>query len=281
MKPIITLSPKKWRCVVSEVNDVRLNQRFVETDDEEEALELLRLLFNAHYKTVFDTIKKRRWNYPDTVVDPGEIASETFIKAFNNRKEIGEPDKLLEWLKKVAENLMIDAIRKSRQKRRLAVVPLNSLSISERSAHYATSLAETDAEDAEANRVLEVQLLRLLKDQDREIVDLLLDGLKPKEIAEMKGSTSEVVQKKWERIRKWLFPITRNLETLVNCLPEENDRKIMQRYFDGQPISEITEALSTSRATVEKTVNRVIAQWKKAAKDNPTDPVSAMVKKGR
>ena len=255
------------------MNDVRLNRRFVETDNEEEAC---RLLFNAYYNTVFNTVKTRRWNHPDTVVDPDEITSDTFITAFKKRKEIQEPEKLLEWLKRVAENLMIDAIRRSRQKRGLAVVPLDGPSVSE-----GTRLAETDAEYTEANRDLEAQLLRLLQDQDREIVDLLLDGLKPKEIAETIDSTPEAVQKRWERIRKWLIPIACNLDALIKCLPEENDRKIMERYFAGQSLPEITEALGTSRSTVEKTVKRVIAQWKKTAEDNPTDPISAMVKKER
>ena len=253
------------------MNDVRLNRRFVETDDEGEAW---RLLFNAYYKIVFNTVKTRRWNHPDTVVDPDEITSDTFITAIKKRKEIQEPEKLLEWLKRVAENLMIDAIRRSRQTRRLAVVPLDSLPNSERE----TLITGTDAE---AKEVLEAQLFRLLQDQNQEIVDLLLDQLKPKEIAEVVTSTSKAVQKKWERIRKWLIPIARNLDALINCLPEEKDRWIMERYFDGQPLSEITEALGISPATIEKTVKRVIAQWKKAAKDNPTDPVSAMVKKKR
>ena len=155
----------------------------------------------------------------------------------------------------------------------MAVVPLDTLSNSERE----TLIAGTDAQQAEAKEVFEAQLFCLLQDQDREIVDLLLDQLKPKEIAEVVTSTSKVVQKKWERIRKWLIPIARNLDALIKCLPEKNDRKIMERYFDGQSFSEITEALSISRSTVEKTVKRVRAQWKKAAKENPTDPVSAMV----
>ena len=133
----------------------------------------------------------------------------------------------------------------------------------------------------EAKEVLEAQLFCLLQDQDREIVDLLLDELKPKEIAEVVTSTPEAVQKRWERIRKWLIPIARNLEDLVDCLPEENDRKIMERYLDGQPFSEITEALGPSRSTIEEIVKRVIVQWKKAVKENPTDPVSAMAKKER
>lgn len=110
---------------------------------------------------------------------------------------------------------------------------------------------------------------------------MLLDELKPKEITETILSTSEAVQKKWERIRKWLFPIARNLEDLVDCLPEENDRKIMERYLAEQSFSEITEALGPSRSTIEEIVKRVIADWKKAARQNPEDPVSAMVNNER
>ncbi len=260
-------------CIVRKVNDVRLNRRFVETDDEEEAC---RLLFNAYYETVFNTVKTRRWNHPDTVVDPDEITSDTFITAFKKRKEIQESEKLLEWLKRVADNLMIDEIRRSRQKRLLAVISLDGPSVSE-----GTMLAETDAEYTEANRDLEAQLFRLLQDQDREIVDLLLDRLKPKEIAKTIDSTAEAVQKRWERIREWLIPIACNLDALIKCLREENDRKIMERYLAEQSFSEITKALGVSRSTIEETVKRVIADWKKAAKDNPTDPVSAMAKKRR
>ncbi len=280
---------KEVRCVVRKVNDVSLNQRFVETDDEEEARELLRRLFRAHYQTVFDIVNRRRWKHPDTVVDPDEITSTTFLKAFNKRKQIGEPEKLVEWLVTVAKNLMIDKIRKSRQKRNLEIVRLDNLSISERSAPSATSLSETYAERAEAKQLLEAQLLLLLQDQDREIVDLLIDELRPKEIAEVINSTSEAdkkktagaVQKKLERIGKWVIPIVHNLGALINCLPEAKDRKIMERHFNRQSLSEITKALGVSRVTVEKTVNRVIAGWKKAARDNPADPVSAMVKKER
>ena len=90
-------------------------------------------------------------------------------------------------------------------------------------------------------------------------------------------STPDAVQKRWERLRKWLAPIARNLDALVNCLPEENDRKIMERYLDGQPLLEIAKAIGISPSDVEKRVKRVIAQWKKAARENPTDPVFAMV----
>lgn len=54
----------------------------------------------------------------------------------------------------------------------------------------------------------------------------------------------------------------------------------MERYLDGQSLSEIAKAIvGISRSKVEETVKRVIKQWKKAAKDNPTDPVSAVGKK--
>ena len=146
----------------------------------------------------------------------------------------------------------------------------------ESEASFGSTLAETDTEYAEANRYRVAQLLRLLQEKDREIVDLIHDEFSPKEIAPMIGSTPGAVQKRWEGIREWLEPIVRNLEALVDCLPEEKDRWIMERYLDGQSLSEIAKAIGISRSDVEGTVKRVIAQWKKAAKDNPTDPVSAL-----
>lgn len=263
--------------VVGKVNDVNLNRRFVATDDEEEARELLRLLFNTYYKTILDVIDKRRWKHPDTVVDPDAITNQAFLKAFNKRKQIGEPEKLLEWLIRVAENLMIDKIRKSRsQARHLTFTPIDESSVSE-----GTMLRETDTEQTEAEREQIVQLFRLLEGPDREIVVFMRDGLSQKAIAQNMDTTPGAVEKRWKRLRIWATPVMRNLEALIDSLPEEKDRWIMERYFDRQPFSEITEALGISHATVEKTVERVIADWKKAAKDNPTDPVSAMVKKER
>lgn len=101
------------------------------------------------------------------------------------------------------------------------------------------------------------------------------------EIVETVGPNVEAVQKRWERILERLIPIGRNLGALIDCLPEENDRKIMERYLDEQPLSEIAKAIPTSRSKVKETVKRVIKQWEKAAKDNPADPVSEMVKNER
>ena len=120
------------------------------------------------------------------------------------------------------------------------------------------------------------QLLRLLSEKDREIVELILDGFTPREIAETIDSTPGAIQKRWERLTAWMGPIELHLDELMNCLPEE-DRKIMERYLDGQPLLEIAKAIGISRSDVEQIVKRVIAQWKKAAKQNPTNPVSTIM----
>ena len=112
-------------------------------------------------------------------------------------------------------------------------------------------------------------------------MELRLDGLRPKEIAQTIGSTARSVQKRWERLISWLKPVALNLDALMRCLSDENDRKIMERYLDEQPLSEIAKAIDISGSTIEETVKRVIKQWKKAAKDNPTDPVSEMVNNER
>ena len=216
-------------------------------------------------------------NYPNAVIDPDEITSEVFIKAFKKRQYIQEPEKLLEWLLKVAKNLTIDKMRRSRTRvRRLPTDAVGHDLELEGEASFASTLAETDTEYAEANRYLGAQLLRLLQDKDREIVELLLDGLSPKGIAATISSTPDAVQKRWECLKIWVVPVILHLEALIDRLPEENDRWIVERYLDGQPLSEIAGAIGIPPSAIEKRVKSVIADWKKAAKDNPTDPVSAL-----
>ena len=125
------------------------------------------------------------------------------------------------------------------------------------------------------------QLLCLLQGKDRKVAELKFAGAETAEIAETVGPTADAVQKRWERILEWLIPIGRNLDALIDCLPDESDRKIMERCLDEQPLSEIAKAIPTSRSKVEETVKRVIKQWKRAAKDNPADPVSEMVNNER
>ena len=272
-------------CIVRKVNDVRLNRRFVETDDEEEAGQLLSSLVKAYRKIVFDAVESQKRNQPDTVVDTDAITNDTFLKALEKRKHIGEPEKLVGWLVTAAKNLTIDKIRRAdTQTRRLPTTPLDRLFVSEREALYDASMrAGTDTARTEAYRYKEEQLLRLLTymDEDREVVVLARDErLNPAQIAEKVDSKAGAIQKRQERLIKWTNPVIQNLDALIDCLPDEKDRNVMERYFlDQQSFSEITEALGISRSTIEKTVKRVIKDWKKAAKDNPTDPVSAMVKK--
>ena len=191
-------------------NDVRLNRQFLETDDEEEAC---RLLFDRYYETVFNYVVKMIQNHSDPIVDADDITSETFIRTFNKRKEIQEPESLVGWLLTVARNLAIDNIRASeRRTRHLSIQPLDNLSVREEDVPFASIIAETDAEQMEVKRYLTMQLFRLLPERDREIADLRLDGFSPKEIAEAIGSTSGAVQKRWERLTAWLSPVAVHLD---------------------------------------------------------------------
>lgn len=255
------------------VNDARLNRQFLETGD----IDAFTRLFKKYYPTVYAYVDRMMRDHTDPAVDADDITSETFTKAFDKRKEIQEPEKLLRWLLKTAENLTIDTIRKSRQQAKyLSVKSLDNLSVRERETLSASILAERNTEQTQANQSLMKQFLRLLSDKDREIVEFMLDGLSRKEIAEKIDLTTDAVQKRWERLTAWLRPIGLHLDALVACLPKE-DRKIIERYLDGQPLSEIRKANSISCSTVEQVVKCVIAQWKKAVKQDPMDPVSAMV----
>ena len=262
-------------------DNVRINRQFLETDDEDKACALL---FNTYHKAVFAKIDGMMRNHIDPAVDAADIAQETFIKALKKRHQIREPEKLLRWLLKIARNLTRNGIRNAKRRRQAGnsfLESLNNPSIGESEAPFATSLVETDAEQAEVEQDMKAKLLRLLQGKDRKVVELKFERAEIEEIAETVGPTAEAVQKRWERVLEWLIPIVLNLDALVDCLPERKDRKVMERYLDGQSLSKIAKTIGISHSKVEETVKRVIKQWKKAAEDNPTDPVSAMVKKER
>ena len=254
------------------VNDVCLNRQFLETGD----IDASTRLFKKYYSTVYAYVDRMMKDHTDPAVDADDITSETFTKVLEKREEIQESEKLLRWLLKTARNLMIDRIRILNRQKHLSIESLDELLSSGSDTSFASMLAESNTEQTETNRYLSQQLLRLLPDKDREIVVFMLDGFSPKQIAEVITSTPGAVQKRWERLTTWLRPIGPHLDALVDCLPEEVDRKIMERYLDRQPPSEIAKAIGISVATVEERVKRVIAQWKKAAKQNPTDPVAVM-----
>ena len=158
-------------------------------------------------------------NHIDPAVDAADIAPETFVKAFKNRDEVREPEKLGGWLLTIARNLTLNEIRDAKRRTgNLFLESLDSLSISEREARYVTSLAETDAEQAEVERDMKAKLLLLLQDTDREVVALMHEGFTIQEIAAAIDATPDAVQKRLERIRKWLIPIARNFRR-VGGLP--------------------------------------------------------------
>ncbi|MCG9130616.1 RNA polymerase sigma factor [Candidatus Poribacteria bacterium] len=262
------------------MDNVGINRRFLEADDNEKE-KAFELLFNTYHKIVFKKINRMMRSHPDPAVDAEDIAQETFIKAFKKRHQVREPEKLLGWLLTIAKTLTLNEIRDAKRRRQTGNSFLESLdnpSIGESEAPFATFLAETDAEQAEVERDMKAKLLCLLQGTDREVVTFINDGFTTQEIAEAIDATPDAVQKRLERIREWLIPIARNLETLISCLPGEDDRIVMERHLDGQPLSDIAKAICISRSDVEARVKRVIADWKKAARQNSTDPVSATVK---
>ncbi len=212
--------------------------------------------------------------------DAEDITSETLTRAFNafkQGKEIQDPEGLSGWLLTIAKNLTIDHIRKAaRRARWLPTESLDNLSVSQREAPYASSLLEFDNYQREADQNIKKRLLRLLSDKDREVAERI-DDLTPKEIAEVIGSTPGAVHKRYERLLAWLSPVAVHLDTLLECLPADDDRRVMERYLDGQPLLDIAKAMGISESAIERTVKRVITAWKKAAKQNPADPVSVMV----
>ena len=240
-----------------------LHRWFLETESEE----ALSLLMQKYYEPIRAYVTKIIGDHHDA----DEITNETFLKAFNKRETIKYPDKLIGWLYTTAKHLAIDYIRARKQEvdRMSEFVSLDNVGSE---VEDASMLAEQQAQQTETEHYLLRRLLQLLPEKDLEVVEHLLDDLKPKQIAEAIGSTAEAVQKRWERILKWLRPIAYQLDELIDNLPSQ-ERKIMERYLDNQPLEEISEKLGISPTDVEVSVKRVIKQWKKTATQNATTKV--------
>ena len=236
---------------------------FLETGSEE----ALSLLMRKYYEPIRASVVKIIGNHHDA----DEITSETFCKVFNKRETIQYPDKLVGWLYKTAENAAIDHIR-TKQREIKQMPELASLYNVDDERETASMLAAQQAQQTKMDQDLLKSLLRLLPEKDLEVVEYLLDDLRPREIAEIIGSTPEVVQKRWERILKWLRPIAHQLDELLDNLPSQ-EQKIMERYLDNQPLEHISEKLGISPTDVETCVKRVIKRWKKTVTQNATTKV--------
>ncbi len=247
------------------MNDNVLNRQFLETGSEE----ALNLLMQEHYEPIRASVTKIIGNHHDA----DEITNETFLKAFNKRDMIKYPDKLVGWLYTTAKHLAIDYIRAREQEveRMSEFASLDNVD-GERETAEASMLAAQQAQQTETEHYLLKRLLRLLPEKDLEVVEHLLDELRPSEIAEAIGSTAEAVQKRWERMREWLSPIAYDLDELIDNLSSQ-EQKIMERYLDNQPLEEISEKLSISPTDIEVCVKRVVKRWKRTVTQNATTKV--------
>ena len=235
--------------------DDDLVQRLLETGSEEALHLLMQKYYKPIYAYVFNILKNHQ--------DADEITNETFLKAFEKRKTIKYPKRFVGWLYTTAKNLAIDRKRNyEKETKQMPEFVSFDNSDGAREAAEASILAAQQAQQTETDQYLLTRLLRLLTEKDLEVVQYLSDGLKPREIAEAIGSTAEAVQKRLERIFKWLRPIAHQLDELMSDLPPQ-EQKVMERYLDNQSPESIGKNLGISPHDVEACVKRVIKLWKK------------------
>ena len=199
--------------------------------------------------------------------DADEITNDTFLKVFNERNKIQSPEKLLGWLYTTAKNASFDCLRSRQRENNQKQEYLRTFSYDGQDVAEVLMLAARQNQQDKKYKDLLNGLVRLLSEKDRVVVEYLLDGLKPKQIAEAIGSTAEAVQKIRERIVKWLHPIALHSDELIDNLSPD-DKKIMERYLDNQPIEDISDKLGISMSDIEACVKRVVKKWKKVQSSN-------------
>ncbi len=119
-----------------------------------------------HYEAICDHVSRIVKNDQDA----DEITNETFLKAFNKRKEIKGSERLIGWLWTTAKHLAIDRLRA--KQREVKQMP-ESVSLDNLGGEVETAsiLAAQQAQQTETDRDLLKGLLRLLPEKDLEVVE--------------------------------------------------------------------------------------------------------------
>lgn len=142
------------------MNDLELNQRFLASGSEQ----ALALLVQRHYSLIRSYIYRIVNDYQDA----DEIANDTFLKAFNDRKSIRDPDKFVGWLYTTAKHGAIDLLRE--KKRQISQLPdlilidYNTEDLSETTP--VTILTRQNTQQIETNQYPLTGILRLLSEKD-------------------------------------------------------------------------------------------------------------------
>ena len=261
------------------IDDAKLIQQFIETDDEEVANRILQTIIHKHHKFVFACAFKRLKNYEDAE----EAASDTFRKALKRRKQLAAPERLVGWLYTIATRVAIDRLRKADPNRTEIIESLDQPPVEGdnrvSSVDSASVRAYRRTRDAEAHgtRVGMIKrLIRLLPEEDRQVMAFRyydeFNHLEYKEIAERTGKTVKSVKNRVARATKLVRAIATQLNDLLSHLSDAE--ALMRRYlFDGASHEEIAELLGISPQEVADSLERVMKRWKKLiAKQKCTDP---------
>ena len=168
-----------------------------------------RQLFDKHYKWVYNKAYRYLGNYQDTE----EVASDVFIKVWQKlgkNKWDAEKGSFQAWLNTVAQNTIIDAVRKRNRNREhpLSGSPdEDEQPLSEYEDSY--SGPEQELEAVEAQQILESALEQVKKSNHR--IAWMLRHLEGYSIAEI----ARILNQKEGTVKIWIFRCTKELRDIL------------------------------------------------------------------
>jgi RNA polymerase sigma-70 factor (ECF subfamily) len=142
----------------------------------------------AAFLTIFERYRDPIHRYCHRRLNNREAAEDAtqtiFMRAFENLESCKDSDGFRSWLFAIAHNVVIDAWRKAKPER----------SLDWGGDLHDTATSPEDAAIAAADHLQIAALLKKLPEQQREVVELRLQGFTDKEIAAILGKSHEAIR---------------------------------------------------------------------------------------
>jgi len=166
-----------------------------------------REIVEAHQEKVRNTC----FRYVKNLEDADDLAQEVFVQVYESLTHFREESELSTWIYRIAVNKSLDFLRRSKRKKRFAIIThlfkTNNEGDEEEIPLPADDNPQNDLEESEHKKVIEEALDKLPENQRTAIILSKYEGFKNKEISEIMKISVSAVEALLHRAKKNLHSL--------------------------------------------------------------------------
>lgn len=156
------------------------------------------IFFEEHRPYILTYVQSKRATYADggdAAVDIGDVVQETMIAAMVNWMKVRDITQPRKWLRRVADNKLIDQVRRSTKRKSFDMSSIDDLPIDNK-------VGPPGGLDMVLAQEALIEAFGLLSAPQREVLTKTMNGLSVTEIAQQTGLSTEAVYKHRNRARQ-------------------------------------------------------------------------------